>query len=454
MKKIFLILVMSFAALFTSCSNNSSSSKNDTIVIGCMAANKEVVEEAIKLMEKDGYNIEVKLFDGNNLPALALSADEIDGLVLNNKPWIENFNKAKNNTFISLIIASIVLTVLLLLLKNKLIVLLGAKDEVFYHADSYITTIILGGGLQIISFGTMPIIRNSGKTIHAMCFMGVGLVTNIILDYLFLMVLRLGMFGAALATITAQGLVALISVYYLFIRKKNRTKIKLSDFDLLMTKRAVQIGLSPFGMVMAPSLIVIFNNWQCIKYGGYLGTTAYSVINYIYGSIIYLFEGVAEGCQPMISYFKGACKNDLMKKVLKKGVLFNFAFGLMLMIIVILFRNNLGILFGASSETNDIVSLGLPIISIAFMLQPIVRLGTAYFYSSGDSAYSTLLTYIDPLLVSPLCIMVLPIFFKLNGIWMAVPTAQLILIVLFIFIFYNTNLKNNSLLNKAVYQNE
>lgn len=100
MKKIFLILVMSFAALFTSCSNNSSSSKNDTIVIGCMATNKEVVEEAIKLMEKDGYNIEVKLFDGNNLPALALSADEIDGLVLNNKPWIENFNKANNSHLI------------------------------------------------------------------------------------------------------------------------------------------------------------------------------------------------------------------------------------------------------------------------------------------------------------------------------------------------------------------
>lgn len=159
-------------------------------------------------------------------------------------------------------------------------------------------------------------IRNLGKTIHAMAFMVAGLITNIILDYLFLMVLRLGMFGAALATIIAEGIVALISLYYLFIRKKYR--IKLSDFDLSMTKRAIQIGLSPFGLVMAPSLIVIFNNWQCIKYGGYTAASAYSVINYIYGSVIYLFEGIAEGCQPMISYFKGAKRNDLMKKVFKK----------------------------------------------------------------------------------------------------------------------------------------
>ncbi|WP_028330381.1 MATE family efflux transporter [Brachyspira alvinipulli] len=366
---------------------------------------------------------------------------------------IDGFNKAKNNTFISLILASIILTVILFLLKNKLIVMLGAKGEVFHHADAYITTIIVGGGLQIISFGSMPIIRNLGKTVHAMSFMGLGLVINIVLDYLFLMVFKLEMFGAALATITAQGIVALISIYYLFIRKKNRTRIKLSDFDLSMTKRAMQIGLSPFGMVMAPSLIVIFNNLQCLKYGGYLGTTAYSVINYIYGSIIYLFEGVAEGCQPMISYFKGACRNDLMKKVLKKGLLFDCVLGSILMVLVFILRNRLGILFGASIETNDIISLGLPIISIAFILQPIVRLGTAYFYSSGESVYSSILTYIDPFLVSPLCIIILPIFFNLNGIWIAIPAAQFILILLFSVIFYITN-KKYSAVNGIIYQNE
>ncbi|WP_295158836.1 MATE family efflux transporter [uncultured Brachyspira sp.] len=367
---------------------------------------------------------------------------------------IEGFNKAKVNTFISLLISSIILTVILLLLKNHIIYLLGARDEVFRQADSYITVIILGGGFQIISFGCMPIIRNLGKTIQAMIFMGLGLITNIILDYLFLMVFRLEMFGAALATIIAQALVSVTAVYYLFIRKKNRTKIKLSDFDLSMTKRALQIGLSPFGLVMAPSFIVILNNWQCIKYGGYLGTSAYSVMNYIYASILYLFEGVAEGCQPMISYFKGALRNDMMKKVFIKGILFNIILGLILIIIVLILKNKLGILFGASLETNSIVSFSLPIISIAFIIQPIVRLGTAYFYSSEEIRYSALLTYIDPLFISPLCILILPLFFKLNGIFFAIPISQFILLILFLFIFYNSNFKNDNLLNKAVYENE
>ena len=154
---------------------------------------------------------------------------------------IEGFNKAKSNTFISLILISIILTVILIILKNPIIYLLGARDEVLKQADSYITTIVLGSGFQIISFGSMPIIRNSGKTIHAMIFMSFGLITNIFLDYLFLMVFRLEIFGAALATIIAQLFTALIAVYYLFIRKKNRVKISLSDFDLAMTKKAMQI---------------------------------------------------------------------------------------------------------------------------------------------------------------------------------------------------------------------
>ena len=84
-------------------------------------------------------------------------------------------------------------------------------------------------------------------------------------------------------------------------------------------------------------------------------------------------------------------------------------------------------------------------------MQSIVRLGTSYFYSSGNGIYSTLMTYIDPLFISPLCILILPIFFKLNGVWFAFPTAQGILLILFLLLFFKTN--NDKILNKAIYEN-
>lgn len=364
---------------------------------------------------------------------------------------IEKSNQAKVNTFLNLIIASVLLTTILFILKNPIIHLLGARGEIFKEANSYATVIILGGCFQIISMGCMPIIRNQGKTIHAMAFVSSGLITNITLDYLFMMVFHLGMFGAALATIISEGIVAICGIYYLFIRKKSRTKISLKQFNLKMSRKALFIGLSPFGMIMSPSLIVILNNLQCLKYGGEIAVSAYSVANYIYSSTLLFFEGIAEGCQPMISFFKGAGEYKLMKKVFKKGIIAALILSALFISAVLIFKNNVGFIFGASEEANNIISFALPIIAFAFLMQSIVRLGTSYFYSSGNGVYSTLMTYIDPLFISPLCILILPIFFKLNGVWFAIPAAQIILLILFLLLFFKTN--NDKILNKAIYKN-
>lgn len=364
---------------------------------------------------------------------------------------IEKSNDVKVNTFLTLFIASVLTTAILLLLKDKLIHLLGARGNVFKEANSYATIIIFGGGCQIISTGCMPIVRNQGKTIHAMAFACSGLITNIILDYLFMMVFHWGMAGAALATIIAEGIVGILGVYYLFIRKKSRTRISIKKFNFKTSMRTLFIGLSPFGLVMSPSLIVIITNLQCLKYGGEIAVSAYSVANYIYGSTLLFFEGIAEGCQPMISFFKGAGEEKLMKRVFKKGVIASLILSALFIIVVLIFKMNVGLVFGASTEANNIITFALPIIAIAFLMQSIVRLGTAYFYSSGNGVFSTFLTYIDPLFISPICILILPIFLGLNGIWVAIPAAQTILLILFLLLFYKTN--NDNILNKAINEN-
>ena len=363
----------------------------------------------------------------------------------------DNFNRAKVNTFMNLIIASILITIILLLLKNRLIYWLGGRGEIFKEADSYITIIILGGAFQIISSGSAPLMRNVGKPILAMIFMGMGLIVNIVLDYFFIMVFRWGMFGAALATILAEASVSIVYIYYLFIRKENRVKIRLKMFNAKMSLKALTIGLSPFGLIMAPSLIVIINNLQCLRYGGEIAVSAYSVANYIYISTLLFFEGISEGCQPMISYFRGAKEHKAMKGVFKKGILVALILDALFITTILIFKNHIGLIFGASKEANIIIAFATPIISFAFTMQSIVRLGTAYFYSSGRSVYSTILTYIDPLCISPLCILILPIFFGLDGVFFAMAMAQFILLILFLIIYYRT--RNDNIFNKAVYEN-
>lgn len=153
----------------------------------------------------------------------------------------------------------------------------------------------------------------------------------------------------------------------------------------------------------------------------------------------------------MISFFKGAGEEKLMKRVFKKGVIASLILSALFIIVVLIFKMNVGLVFGASTEANNIITFALPIIAIAFLMQSIVRLGTAYFYSSGNGVFSTFLTYIDPLFISPICILILPIFLGLNGIWVAIPAAQTILLILFLLLFYKTN--NDNILNKAINEN-
>ena len=144
---------------------------------------------------------------------------------------LENFNKVKVNTFLTLIFGSVILTIILFIFKNNLITLLGAKGEIFDETNNYITIIILASFSQTMSSGCIPMIRNYGKTIHAMSFMATGLIINIILDYFFIYVLRWGMRGAAFATVSAQFVVVILSIYYLFIKKDHRMRIRFSDYD-------------------------------------------------------------------------------------------------------------------------------------------------------------------------------------------------------------------------------
>ncbi len=342
---------------------------------------------------------------------------------------LENFNKVKVNTFLTLIFGSVILTIILFIFKNNLITLLGAKGEIFDETNNYITIIILASFSQTMSSGCIPMIRNYGKTIHAMSFMATGLIINIILDYFFIYVLRWGMRGAAFATVSAQFVVVILSIYYLFIKKDHRMRIRFSDYDFNIVKRILSIGLSPFGLHMSPSFIVVIANLQCLKYGGNIAISAYSVLNYLMSSILLVLEGIAEGCQPLISYFQGAKEHKLKINTLKKGITFALILSLLIFTLLMINRNRVGEFFGSSLESNNIINFALPIISFVFIFQSIVRLLTSYFYASGRDKVSNFITYLDPLFVSPLCLFVFPLFLNLTGIWIALPAAQFILLI-------------------------
>ena len=336
-------------------------------------------------------------------------------------------NKAMGSSIGMLLIAGCILPIVLIVFMNPLLSMLGASGDLYKEAHSYILVILMGGILTVLGNGLNPLIRNHGKTILATVIMSSGLVTNIILDFILVFQLHMGLGGAALATIIAQGIVAVLSLIFLW--KSDSCKLTLKSLlpDRAVSKQILRIALSPFGQTMAPSLVIIITNWMCLRYGGDGAVTIYSVISYVLASAQLLLQGIGDGVQPLISFYYGANKEHEIHVLYKKAFLMTLVTSILLCTAVFLFQEPLTALFGISDSLFADTRQALLITALSFPCLGITRLTSAIFYATEKTKNSTLLVYIEPCLLLPIALLIFSYLFQTTGIWIAYPVAQVVL---------------------------
>lgn len=283
--------------------------------------------------------------------------------------------------------------------------------------------------------GVTPLIRNRGKTIEATLFMSSGLVTNILLDYVFVFRLRMGLAGAAIATVTAQMVVACLALFYLI--KTNREVFTLHNLAISAArlKTILRIGISPFGQTLIPSVIIVLTNWQCIRYGGDDALAVFSLLSYVLASVQLLLQGVGDGVQPLLSFYYGAGQKEHIRFLFKKAISLSILISLSTAVGVCLLRGQIVTLFGMSGPIAQQAMPALVITAFSFLMVGITRCISAYFYAVEQTRISSLLVYIEPCLFFPIALWTLPLFFQLDGVWAAYPVAQLALSVLCVLLY-------------------
>ena len=330
-------------------------------------------------------------------------------------------------TIILLLIFGAILPVFFLGTKGIILNFLGAEGAIYKGADDYITTILIGGMLPVLGNGLNPIVRNQGKPIVATQNMVAGLVTNIVLDYVFIYKMNLGMFGAALATITAQGVVATMNVIY--VVKLNHKNFKMDYIlpNITKIKRIMKIAVSPFGQTIVPSIIIILTNWKCIEYGGDGAVAIYSVISYELACAQLLIQGIGDGVQPLFSYYFGANKERELHYVYNKAFFLCSIFSVFLMVMTMVFSVQLAKYFNISPELMNETALALKTTAFAYAFFGVTRVTSAYFYATNHTKFSNLLIYIEPIVIAPAMLWIFTELFGLSGVWMAYPAIQVIL---------------------------
>ncbi len=258
-----------------------------------------------------------------------------------------------------------------------------------------------------------------------MVAMAAGFITNIILDFLFVWIYGQGVAGAALATIIGQGVTMLFALVYLVRKKQFTLKIQFHEIGGIAAS-VIITGIAPFGLAMTPNISLVIINRFSVLYGGEQAVATYACIAYIICIIYLILQGVGDGSQPIISQYYGEKNFGGLYSTRRLAYSFAIFLSLAGCVIMYLSKGSLGILFGASSEVNTEISKIIPIFLVSVPFVAINRITTASFYATEKSMYSYILTFIEPLFMLILMLILPPLFGGQVMIWWSTVFARIL----------------------------
>nr|MBK5235902.1 MATE family efflux transporter [Clostridium sp.] len=346
------------------------------------------------------------------------------------------------NAVILITIISLVLGLFGVLFLDKLLILFGASGNNIPYAKTYIQIILIGAVFQNIGFGINNIIRAEGNPKMAMFTMIFGAIINIILDPIFIFVFNMGIQGAAIATIISQVFNTLwVLKYFTFKNSGSILKIKKANLkiDTHIIKDIFAIGIAPFSMQIASSLVAILYNKGLGTYGGDRAIAAMGILNSISMLIFMPIFGISQATQPIIGYNYGAKLYPRVLKVLKLAIIYATYISIIGFIGVQLFAKPLiGAFVGNKPELINLGARGLRIDLIVLPILGFQIIGASYFQAINEAKTSMLLSILRQVIVLIPLILILPLFYKLDGLWFSQPCADVISTALTSFFLFKS----------------
>ena len=334
---------------------------------------------------------------------------------------------ACHNTMALLLLAGISATFILLLGYPSVLKILGAGDELFREASNYSEIIVKGSLFQILGTGLIPVLRSMDMAVEAMSAMILGLVLNISINYYLMFRMGLGIRGAAYGTVISQAVVALVSVVLLkcWAGQSPRPEVRPEKAG-----KIIRIGIPAFGVSLAPSVTLVFTNWQCLRYGGDAAVACYAVISYIVFPVQSMLSGVGDGTQPLASYLNGAGKKEELARLSRAARRTAGTIGVAAAGVSIFTAEKIGGWFGLSAEASVYFVPGMVISASAFCLLGLTRFNLSFLNAVMQTEKAMVLTYTESILVTPLLLYILPLIWGMEGIWVSLPMTAVCMLML------------------------
>ena len=339
-------------------------------------------------------------------------------------------NKVLSNEVTLNIITGIVFTFVTLLWMDPILRFFGATEATLPFAREYMTIIAIGNAVTHLYFGLNSVIRSSGNPKTAMGLTLFTVTSNAILDPVFIFVLKLGIRGAALATVLCQ-LMALSYTMWFFLDQKKFLHLprsrKIFRIDWRIAKDSLAIGMGPFLMNLASCIVVLFINQQLVKWGGDLALGAYGIVNRISFLFVMIVMGFNQGMQPIAGYNYGARQYARVREVYLKTAGWASLVMLLGFLIAEFLPGPVVSIFTPDPVLHEKAAKGLRIMNVAFPIIGFQMVTTNLFQCLGMVNKSIFLSLSRQLLFLLPCIYILPPLLESEaGVWYSFPISDTI----------------------------
>lgn len=328
---------------------------------------------------------------------------------------------------------------------DNILDMFGATKNTHIYAKNYMKYIFFAAPFQFMSIGLNNIIRGEGSPKVAMRMNIIGAILNIVLDPILMFKLKMGIEGAALATVIANMTVSVFQIYH-FMFGKSKIKIKKEfikiEFKLLV--KLSSIGISPFLMQLSNSLVVIFINKNLKIYGGDIAIASFGIVNSV-NTLVYMpIVGMYQGSQPIIGYNYGAEKYLRVRETFMQVLKIAFTITVLGYILVMIFPTFLINFFVKNDiELSRLTIKAIRIFFSMLFLLGINTIGIGYFQTIGRANITAILNFLKQIVFMLGMLYILPKKYGVDGVWVSAPVTEFLtfLIVIWFIIFELKNLK-------------
>ena len=331
------------------------------------------------------------------------------------------------NVFVLNILLGLAFTVIVFPFLNPILYFFGGSDETVEYARQFMEIILLGNVVTHLYLGLNAVLRASGHPKQAMYATIATVAINTIFAPIFIFMFDWGIRGAAIATVSAQ----VIALLWQLKQFNNANELLHFRRGIFRLKRKIvfdslAIGMSPFLMNLAACLIVILINQGLKKYGGDLAIGAFGIVNRLVFIVVMIVMGLNQGMQPIAGYNFGAKLYDRVNKVLKLTIIYATCVTTFGFLVGMLAPNLVVGIFTSDAELTELSATGLRITVMFFPIIGFQMVTSNFFQSIGMAGKAIFLSLTRQMLILLPCLLILPHFFGVAGVWYSMPVSDLL----------------------------